>query len=54
MAETVIRTATCSDNKLLCLGDEIGISYVNCAAMKEQLRDALMELKSARLIIVLL
>ena len=54
MVDTVIHSAACSDNHPLCLGDEIGMSCVNCASMKEQLCDALLELKSARLIIALL
>ena len=42
------------DNQPLCLSDEICMSCVNCTSMKEQLRDALLELKSARLIIAFL
>ena len=54
MADTVIHTAACSDNQPLRLGDEIGVSCVNCTSIKKQLHDALLELKSARLITALL
>jgi hypothetical protein len=54
MADTVTKIQACSDNEPRFLGDKSDISCANCESVKEQLREALLELKSARLIKALL